>query len=279
MTLIKEWIEEKIKNGKIRYFDNDKFSQIVKIGDGDFGQVNKANLADIGLVVLKFFLNKNSDKAYDKFANELNLLHEIDYQNINRVLGITENLESYILVSEYANGGNLRDYLKKEFTSLKWSDKIQMALDITNGLKFLHSKKNNPWKFVNNGKLLIADLGLTKMIGEIRSCYLMDDDYKMKEYIDPQRFKNIGCKKDKKSDIYSLGVLLWEISSGYPPFLNLSIHEIAFHILYMNLREEPIEGTPAKYQNLYQECWDFEPKSRPDIEEVYEILNRLKNDL
>jgi len=41
---------------------------------------------------------------------------------------------------EYANEGNLRDYLKKIFNSMKWKNKIQMALDITCGLKFLHSK-------------------------------------------------------------------------------------------------------------------------------------------
>jgi serine/threonine protein kinase len=44
-------------------------------------------------------------------------------------------------VLEYANKGNLRIYLKENFISLKWKDKIQMALDITSGLKFLHSKE------------------------------------------------------------------------------------------------------------------------------------------
>jgi serine/threonine protein kinase len=44
-------------------------------------------------------------------------------------------------VLEYANEGHLRDYLKKKSISLKWNDKIQMALDITSGLKFLHSKE------------------------------------------------------------------------------------------------------------------------------------------
>ena len=49
---------------------------------------------------------------------------------------------NHVLVLEYANGGNLREYLsdKKIFNSLQWKDKIQMALDITRGLKFLHSK-------------------------------------------------------------------------------------------------------------------------------------------
>ncbi|RGB23028.1 hypothetical protein C1646_677412 [Rhizophagus diaphanus] len=95
----------------------------------------------------------------------------------------------------------------------------------------------------------------------------------MIEYIEPQCLKNIEYKKDKKSDIYSLGVLLWEISSGRPSFPNYYPREtLAFHISYNNLREIPIEGTPLEYQQLYQECWDCEPESRPDIEEVYEIL-------
>ncbi|PKY44350.1 hypothetical protein RhiirA4_144121 [Rhizophagus irregularis] len=96
----------------------------------------------------------------------------------------------------------------------------------------------------------------------------------MVEYIEPQCFKsgNIGYKKDKKSDIYSLGVLLWEISSGKPPFLDHSREMLAFHIIHYNLREGPIEGTPLKYQKLYQKCWESEPKSRPDIEVVYDIL-------
>ncbi|CAB5380089.1 unnamed protein product [Rhizophagus irregularis] len=41
-----------------------------------------------------------------------------------------------------------------------------------------------------------------------------------------------------------------------------------------NFKEEPIKGTPLKYQQLYQKCWDDEPKLRPDIEEVYKILNK-----
>ncbi|POG63174.1 hypothetical protein GLOIN_2v1688929, partial [Rhizophagus irregularis DAOM 181602=DAOM 197198] len=69
-------------------------------------------------------------------------------------------------------------------------------------------------------------------------------------------FKIINYKKDKKSDIYSLGVLLWEISSGHPPFLGYSRLLLGSHISYQNLREKPIEGTPLKYQQLYEKCWN-----------------------
>ncbi|PKY53882.1 kinase-like protein, partial [Rhizophagus irregularis] len=192
--------------------------------------------------------------------------------------------EHYMLVLEYANEGNLSDYLKKSST-LKWDYKIQMALDITSGLKFLHSKEiihrdlHSKNILVNYGKLLIADLGLSKKWTEI-STNSIANKMGMVEYIEPQCFKkdNIGYKKDKKSDIYSLGVLLWEISSGRPPFSNHPQDILAVHISCLNLREKPIEGTPPEYQQLYQKCWDGEPKSRPDIEEVYETLSRLNSD-
>ena len=45
------------------------------------------------------------------------------------------------MVLQYANQGNLREYLKENFPSLRWKDKIQMALDITCGLQYLHSKQ------------------------------------------------------------------------------------------------------------------------------------------
>ena len=49
--------------------------------------------------------------------------------------------DNYIMILQYANQGNLREYLKINFPSLQWKDKIQMALDVTCGLKYIHSKK------------------------------------------------------------------------------------------------------------------------------------------
>jgi serine/threonine protein kinase len=130
---------------------------------------------------------------------------------------------------------------------------------------------------VNDGKLLIADLGLSKKLAEAKT-NSMGNIKGMIEYIEPQCFKNIKYKKDKKSDIYSLGVLLWEISSGRLPFSDCS-RNLLYYYIKDGHREESIEGTPLKYQKLYQECWDDEPKLRPNIEVVYETLSQLITDL
>ncbi|PKY62967.1 kinase-like protein, partial [Rhizophagus irregularis] len=176
----------------------------------------------------------------------------------------------YAMVLEYADQGNLREYLKIHINNLKWSDKIRMASDI-------HAKNI----LVNNHKLIIADFGSSKQLSEATSVSAnsKNDVIGMIEYMEPQCFKNIEYKKTKKSDIYSLGVLLWEISSGRPPFLGYQRNILAFHIGFNNLREKPIDDdTPQDYQKLYQKCWDDEPNSRPDIERVYEILSQLKTE-
>ncbi|GBC05823.1 hypothetical protein RclHR1_06450001 [Rhizophagus clarus] len=283
----KKWIEEKIKNEYVHYFEYDNFSQIDKIGSGSFGEVYKASLANRGLVALKMIFNEHlniEDDVINKFIEELKLLRKIDYhQNINRILGITKDAKlNYILVLEYANEGNLREYLKEKFTSLEWSDKIQMALNIANGLKFLHSKEiihrdlHSKNILVNDRKLSIADFGLSKSLAEATT-NSVSNKRGIIEYIEPQCLGDIMYKKDKKSDIYSLGVLLWEISSGKPPFSGCPRELLKDHIKD-GYRATPIEGTPSKYQTLYQECWDGEPKSRPNIEEVNEILSQLNTE-
>ena len=89
-------------------------------------------------------------------------------------------------------------------------------------------------------------------------------------------FKNKRYIRNKKSDIYSLGVLLWEISSDKPPFSDYEGYAIVIEIS-KDKRETPIKGTPSDYVQLYKRCWDSDPSSRPDIEEVHSILTRLKS--
>ncbi|PKY26621.1 kinase-like protein [Rhizophagus irregularis] len=287
MTKLKEWIDMKVNDEVIKYFEYNNFSDIEDIAKGGFGIVRSANWIDGGIkVALKSpLINLAIDEnQMENFIKELKLLHQVNvHPNINRFLGVTKDPvhDDYIIILQYANQGNLREYLLKDFLSLHWKDKSQMALDITCGLKYLHSRQiihrdlHAKNILVNNGSLMIADFGLSKHLTEIKSNSIL---LGMPAYIDPQCYIKNNYKRNKKSDIYSLGVLLWEISSGTPPFSKIPVLRINLEII-RGKREVSIEDTPIKYKELYETCWNGEPNQRPDIDEVYMVLVQLNSQL
>ncbi|POG76893.1 kinase-like domain-containing protein, partial [Rhizophagus irregularis DAOM 181602=DAOM 197198] len=109
----------------------------------------------------------------------------------------------------------------------------------------------------------LADFGLSKRIDETSKS--QSKLLGMIPYIDPKILMDNNLKSNEKSDIYSIGVLLWEISSGKPPF-----HEekYDFNLMYkisQGRREIIVPNTPNDYSNLYTECWNNEPSKRPTI--------------
>ncbi|KAF0501380.1 kinase-like protein [Gigaspora margarita] len=124
---------------------------------------------------------------------------------------------------------------------------------------------------VHDNKIIISDFGLSKlMTSDSSNSNTLTDG--MPSFMDPQCLKNPKYKHTTKSDIYSYGVILWEISSGHKPFPTLKRIQIAIKI-YNGEREQPIKDTPPEYVELYKRCWDDKPDNRPKIEEILEFLS------
>ncbi|RGB37266.1 kinase-like domain-containing protein [Rhizophagus diaphanus] len=180
------------------------------------------------------------------------------------------------MVLECAVDGHLRNYLENQ--TLTWHVKINLAYQLASAVLCLHDEgiihcdlhSNNI--LVSQREIKIADFGLSKRIEESNELLNIIG---VIPYLDPMIFNNSNGSLDEKSDVYSVGVLLWEIYSGQPPFYGKSYdNELALQILD-GLREAHIPSTPLEYRQVYSRCWDGDPYKRPHIGEVVRILKTL----
>ncbi|CAJ0903310.1 8627_t:CDS:2 [Entrophospora sp. SA101] len=244
--------KHQLKRENILY-DYNSFQNIELIDGGSFGTIYRASSKHHQEpVALKSI---NIDHSFEQLLNEAKQHCRVEhYSNILGFYGITKekHKKNYMFVLEYANNGNLCDYLKSNFNTMDWNIKLKFAKQIVSAVRHLHENK-----------IVHRDLA-SKRLGTIR-------------YSDPQYLGNIeSYSRNEKSDIYSIGVLLWEISSGHAPFADKSITSKCIIVaIILGERETIIKGTPKKYAEIYTACWQGKPDLRPHIHEVMQDLDSV----
>ncbi|RGB38842.1 kinase-like domain-containing protein [Rhizophagus diaphanus] len=277
-TILKDsnqWLEKSIIDEHINYYDYSGFKNIQPIGSGSYGNVNRANWKNTDhFFALKSY--NNNKQTLEEIVKELKLHRSVDiHENIIRLCGITKiktsEIQKYSLVLEYADSGTLSAYLSKHFNELNWNDKFHLALQLASAVEFLH---DNDIIHRDLKNIKLADFGLSKKVIEVSSD--LSKVLGVLPYVDPKSFEDKeNYKINKKSDVYSIGILLWQISSGYRPFREVGYGPSLMLSILNGKREKIIDGTPVKYSKLYTECWKYEPDERPNMQVVVLILKTI----
>ncbi|KAF0388395.1 kinase-like protein [Gigaspora margarita] len=251
-----------LQNAKIKYHD---FSNRVEIGIN----VYKARYND-EIFVLK---ELNNSKKIQNTLEIINILRDIPHPNIVKFYAVVNNsFGNIVLVMKFAEGGNLRQYLKND--NLQIIKKLKIAKDITEGLKFLHDNNiihcdmHTENILVHKGRMLLTDFDFSTFSNS------ESEVHGIAAFIDPcaQTFSN-KIIFTTKYDIYALGFILWEISSCSKPFDGKTPLEII--ILTQDGVRETASEMLLEYDNLYKKCWDKDPVKRPETNIILEILNDI----
>ncbi|KAF0465730.1 kinase-like protein [Gigaspora margarita] len=289
MDKIDSEIISEIENGNLKKFNQEDVQDIQCLSNisDELNEIKRANnLNNNRHVVLKFLKENDEDKYYDIFNREIkNLIKIYPNENVIKCFGVTKDPSKnfYSIVLEYCGDKNLSEDL--EVVSKKgWPYKIKMAKGIANGLNYIHMENiilcnlNSKNIISHNDKLVIADFSSSiSLDSQMKSTIKITD--KNVAYVDPKCFNRIDMF-NKSSDIYSLGVILWEISSGRPPFSNNQLNIDDFKkSLVLGKRESPINLTPVDYKELYCDAWNKDQHNRLSASEVINCLEEIEPDL
>jgi serine/threonine protein kinase len=200
------------------------YSIIRELGRGGMAKVYLAEHKTLGHKVAIKVLDKefvHNDNIRKRFLAEARSLAGMNHPNIVRVTDLIEENESAAFVMDLINGQNLADLLSKK--QISSNDIKKIALELLDALEFVHNnglvhRDIKPANIMMNssGRIVLMDFGIMKDLeaaGQDATGTQLNESLGTLRYMSPEQIRQTS-KVDQKSDIYSFGVLLWEMVSG-----------------------------------------------------------------
>ncbi|GES78413.1 kinase-like domain-containing protein [Rhizophagus clarus] len=227
-------------------------------------------------VVLKKLENVESANRSWFDESKFHLCISNKHSHIVQCYGLTKNpLDGNYILVIYKLDYNLKEYLYNNHNKLTWEKRIQIIDEIVYAVSRIHSE-NAIHRDLHSGNVLYHNANVL-CISDLGFCGPADKPlnsiYGNLPYIAPEVISGKGTSF--ASDIYSIGMLMWEISSGQSPFINFeNDYELALKII-SGMRPKIIPGTPLEYKKLMVQCWEADPTKRPDINTLFNEIAKI----
>ncbi|KAJ7533339.1 hypothetical protein O6H91_13G043900 [Diphasiastrum complanatum] len=199
------------------------------IGEGGFGPVYYGKLSDGQEIAVKVH-GPESDQGPSEFYNEVAILSRAHHRHVVSLLGFCIEPGNQMLVYEYLSGGTLEEHLHgtESIRPLDWRTRLNIALEASKGLEYLHNGCNPPiiHRDVKTGNILltktmaakVSDFGLSKLGPDGGHSHISTTVRGTSGYLDPEYYDT--QKLSLKSDVYSFGVVLLELITGREPIIS-----------------------------------------------------------
>eukprot|EP00898_Chlorokybus_atmophyticus_P005628 jgi/Chlat1/6066/Chrsp4S06345 len=260
------------------------------VGTGAFGEIWKVQWRGTEVAVKKMLQTLETDiVATQEFRDEIALLPKLQHPHIVQFLGACSK-PGYplMIVTEFLPRGNLHDIMFRQ--RLPRADVFHYALDISKGMNYLHMRK--PEAIVHRdlkprnvliseaGHLKIADFGLSKLLSfnNLNEKYEMTGETGSYRYMAPEVYRHEAYTKSV--DVYSFGIILYELFEGAPAFQYQTAATVAEGAATQDLRPKFTDRFyPDGCKELVSACWDGDPTKRPTFAEIITRLERLQKDM
>ncbi|CAO2819169.1 unnamed protein product [Amaranthus hypochondriacus] len=214
-------------------------------------------------------------KLEHQFTSEVALLSRLYHPNIVQFIAACKKPPVYCIITEYMSQGTLRMYLnKKEPYSLSTETILRLALDISRGMEYLHSQgvihrdlKSSNLLLNDEMRVKVADFGTSCLETQ---CQETKGNMGTYRWMAPEMIKEKPYTR--KVDVYSFGIVLWELTTALLPFQGMTPVQAAFAVAEKDSRPPLPASCQAALAHLIKKCWAANPNKRPDFSYIVSAL-------
>mmetsp|Transcript_32330 Transcript_32330/g.52228 ORF Transcript_32330/g.52228 Transcript_32330/m.52228 type:complete len:399 (+) Transcript_32330:152-1348(+) len=270
----------------------DDLQMLNQIGSGTFGEVFKAQfigkeLVHNGEVILKpnttvavkkLFKGHLDPIVYEEFMKEVDIMKHLKHRGVVKLLGLCEN--PLLMVCEFMSRGSLNHIINDPEASLTLDNIVNFGIEMAEAMDYLHSVniihrdlKSHNILVDEDWHCKISDFGLSRVKAEKStmtqcgtSCWMAP------EVLCADRYT-------LAADVYSFGIVLWELLTRLRPYGTLNAMEIGKRVVLERMRPDiPASSPSLTYTAVMKSCWDHDPTRRPQFTTAIAMLRSILAD-
>ncbi|KAM1527112.1 hypothetical protein ACFXTI_016327 [Malus domestica] len=252
-----------------------------RIGIGSYGEVYRADWNGTEVAVKKFLDQDFSGDALVQFKCEVEIMLRLRHPNVVLFMGAVTRPPHFSILTEFLPRGSLYRLLHRPNSQLDERRRMRMALDVAKGMNYLHTSNptvvhrdlKSPNLLVDkNWNVKVCDFGLSRT--KHHTFLSSKSTAGTPEWMAPEVLRNEPA--NEKCDVYSFGVILWELATCCVPWKGLNPMQVVGAVGFQNRRLEIPEEIDPVVAEIIRDCWQTEPNLRPSFSQLMVRLRRLQ---
>ncbi|KQJ84510.1 serine/threonine-protein kinase CTR1 isoform X2 [Brachypodium distachyon] len=253
-----------------------------RVGAGSFGTVHRADWHGSDVAVKVLTDQDVGEAQLKEFLREISIMKRVRHPNVVLFMGAVTKCPHLSIVTEYLPRGSLFRLINKaaggEMLDLR--RRLRMALDVAKGINYLHCLNppivhwdlKTPNMLVDkNWSVKVGDFGLSRF--KATTFISSKSVAGTPEWMAPEFLR--GEPSNEKCDVYSFGVILWELVTMQQPWSGLGPAQVVGAVAFQNRRLPIPKDTIPELAALVESCWDDDPRQRPSFSSIVDTLKKL----